>query len=167
MPRIPTKPYNNYPWYIRWLFRSQKKTYGKILNSALVWARSPKVFLGLSTFYGALNRKSSPLDPELRRLVIVHVSQINACAFCIDLNTSLLKSKDKLSPDEQSPKEKAALTYTKAVIHSKVTDKVFESLKEHFTDDEIVELTALICFQDCSTKFNTALDIPAQGFQKH
>jgi alkylhydroperoxidase family enzyme len=39
-----------------------------------------------------------------------------------------------------------------------------ERLKKHFDDDAIIELTALIAFQNLSSKFNGALGVPAQGF---
>lgn len=39
-----------------------------------------------------------------------------------------------------------------------------ERLKRHFHDDAIIELTALIAFQNLSSKFNSALGVPAQGF---
>jgi alkylhydroperoxidase family enzyme len=41
-----------------------------------------------------------------------------------------------------------------------------QRLRSHFTDDAIVELTGLIAFQNMSSKFNSALGIPAQGFCK-
>ncbi len=37
-------------------------------------------------------------------------------------------------------------------------------LAQHFDEDAIVELTGLIAFQNLSSKFNSALDVPAQGF---
>jgi alkylhydroperoxidase family enzyme len=37
-------------------------------------------------------------------------------------------------------------------------------LRRHFDDDAIVELTGLIAFQNLSSKFNSALDVPSQGF---
>jgi alkylhydroperoxidase family enzyme len=39
-----------------------------------------------------------------------------------------------------------------------------EQLKKHFGDDAIIELTALIAFQNLSSKFNSALGVPPQGF---
>ena len=41
--------------------------------------RSPKVFAGLSVLYGAIDRKSSPIEPALRTLITVLVSRINWC----------------------------------------------------------------------------------------
>ena len=63
-------------------------------------------------------------------------------------------------------KEKAALEYAEAMTDSnrKVTDQMVERLREFFAEDEIVELTGLIAFQNLSSKFNSALDVPAQGF---
>ncbi len=65
-----------------------------------------------------------------------------------------------------SPLERAALAYTEAVTRSdiQVTEDIMSELKNHFSDDEVVELTGLIAFQNLSSKFNAALDVPAQGF---
>ena len=45
-----------------------------------------------------------------------------------------------------------------------VSDDLAARLSKHFDEDGIVELTALIAFQNLSSKFNSALDVPAQGF---
>ena len=52
--------------------------------------RSPMVFTAVAMLYGALDRRSSPLSPALRSLVTVRVSQINHCAFCVDINSATL-----------------------------------------------------------------------------
>lgn len=58
------------------------------------------------------------------------------------------------------------LDYTEAVTHSdrQVDDAMVAALKAWFDEDGIVELTGLIAFQNLSSKFNAALDVPAQGF---
>jgi alkylhydroperoxidase family enzyme len=45
-----------------------------------------------------------------------------------------------------------------------VDDALFARLKDHFDDDAIIELTAIIAYQNMSSKFNAALGVPAQGF---
>jgi len=62
--------------------------------------------------------------------------------------------------------ERAALDYAEAMTYTvgKITDALSAELKKHFDDDAIVELTGLIAFQNMSSKFNAALDIPPQGF---
>jgi len=64
--------------------------------------------------------------------------------------------------------EKLVLEYTEAVTYSdrQVSDELMERLKKIFSEDEIVELTGLIAFQNLSSKFNSALDVPPQGFCK-
>lgn len=62
--------------------------------------------------------------------------------------------------------ECAALDYAEAISRSdrQVEDDIVERLKDYFDDDAIVELTGLIAFQNMSSKFNSALGVPAQGF---
>ena len=42
-------------------------------------------------------------------------------------------------------------------------DALFERLRRHFTDDQIVALTAIIAWENASSRFNRALRIPTQG----
>ena len=175
--RIGPKRIAAYPWYLRPLFWLQRRRYGAVLDSALVWARVPPLFLSVTMLYAALDRRSSPLSPALRSLVIVRVSQINACAFCIDLNTMTLIERGAswekvgaLADWRASPlfaaAERAALDYAEAVTRSDaaVSEEMLDALRQHFDEDAVVELTGLIAFQNLSTKFNSALAIPAQGF---
>jgi len=142
-----------------------------------MWARAPKLFLGVALLYGMIDRKSSPINQALRSLVTIRVSQINWCKFCVDLNTATLLERgakpEKIEALENwrtsqlfDEQERAALDYAEAVTSSdrQVEDNIMECLKDHFADDTIVELTGLIAFQNMSSKFNSALAIPAQGF---
>jgi len=175
MSYLQPKAPEEYPWYLRLMYRSQRKRYGFGLIPPQIWGRQPILLRRFLAFFCALERKQSPLDPVLRALVTVHVSQINHCAFCIDFNSMrVLKGggREKLealtdfeTSERLSDKEKAALAYAEAVTRSDraTDDTLFERLRLHFDDDSIVELTALIAFQNMSSKFNAALDLPAQG----
>lgn len=177
MALISAKPVSSYPWWVRLFFWKQKMTYGKILDPGLLWARSPKVFAAVALLYGALNRSSSPLSPALRSLVTVRISQINHCAFCVDINSATLEKRgvapEKIDQLGQwrnstlfSDDERLALTYAEAVTLPSpgVSDELRAKLKERWDEDTIVELTGLIAFQNLSSKFNSALDVPSQGF---
>ncbi|MCI0401037.1 MAG: carboxymuconolactone decarboxylase family protein [Gammaproteobacteria bacterium] len=177
--RIPEKPLQGYPWYLRLLFWYQKRKYGQILKPALLWARMPKLFAAVATLYGILDRKSSPLSPVLRSLVIVRVSQINWCRFCVDINSATLAeragSMEKVEAiehwresDHFDEIEKIALEYAEAITYSdqQVSDELMQRLRSFLDEDAIVELTGLISFQNLSSKFNSALDVPSQGFCK-
>jgi alkylhydroperoxidase family enzyme len=65
-----------------------------------------------------------------------------------------------------SPMERAALEYAERITTTgqKVDDALFAELKKHFTDAQIVELTAAIAMENFRSKFNPPLGIEAQGF---
>ena len=177
MPFIDTPVEHHFPWYVRLFFWNQKRRYGAVLEPARLWGRSPRVFAALALLYGALDRRSSPIEPTLRSLVSIRVSQINWCAFCVDINSAnVLKrgvEQAKLAELAEfeastrfSEREKAALSYAEAMTYSdnQPTAMHFERLGAHFDDDAIIELTALIAFQNLSSKFNASLGLEAQAF---
>ena len=175
--RIEPRPLNRYPWYLKPLFWKQKRKYGAVLDSALIWARAPRLFLGVAFLYGMIDRKSSPISAVLRSLITVRVSQINSCSFCVDLNSATLLERgvpinkiaalaDWRNSNLFDEDERLALDYAEAVTHTdqQVTDDLMNRLRRRFGDDSVIELTGLIAFQNLSSKFNSALAIPAQGF---
>ncbi|QBQ55167.1 carboxymuconolactone decarboxylase family protein [Nitrosococcus wardiae] len=177
MPVISTPPEYRFPWYIRLLFWMQKRHYGAVFESARLWGRIPKVFMPFVLLYRAFERRSSPIDPQLRSLVMVRVSQINHCAFCVDLNSAIVLQRsldsDKLVALSEfktnplfSDREQAALAYAEAMTYQErqPAEEHFEQLRRHFDEEAIIELTGLIAFQNMSSKFNTALGVESQGF---
>jgi alkylhydroperoxidase family enzyme len=61
-----------------------------------------------------------------------------------------------------SPAEHAALAMADAMTRDgTVPDAVFAAVRDHFPDDQIVELTATIAWENCSARFNRALHVPA------
>jgi len=64
--------------------------------------------------------------------------------------------------------ERAALAYADAmtITGRDVSDELFARLREFYSDDEIVELTETIAWENASSKFNRALRIPSQGLWK-
>ena len=174
---IETPKEHRFPWYVKLFFWNQRRKYGAVLESARLWGRSPKVFAALALLYGALDLRSSPIEPALRSLITVRVSQINWCAFCVDLNSATVLKRGvgpeklaALTQFEASPRfsqrEKAALAYAEAVTRSdcEATAEHFARLRRYFEDDAIIELTGLIAFQNLSSKFNAALGVEPRGF---
>jgi alkylhydroperoxidase family enzyme len=64
--------------------------------------------------------------------------------------------------------ERVALEYADAmtITGRDVSDELFARLRTHFDDDAIVELTALIAWENSSSKFNRALRVPSQRLWK-
>lgn len=173
---VTDKPVRQLCWVLRPLFWLQHRRYGQHLAPAKVWARVPALYAALTGFYAAIERRGSPLDAALRSLVQTRVSQINHCAFCIDLNAALSAQRsgslDKaLAVDRWresklfDARERLALEYAEAITRTdgQVTEALVAGLRQHFDEEALIELTALVAFQNLSSKFNAALEIPAQG----
>ncbi len=98
------------------------------------------------------------LEAELLELVKLRASYLNGCAYCVDMHT-----KDARAAGEQeqrlyavpvwrettffTPRERAALAWTEAVTElgrAGVPDALFDEVREHFTDEELVNLTMAV-----------------------
>lgn len=98
------------------------------------------------------------LDKTLSELVKIRVSQINGCAYCLDMHC---KDARALGETEQrlhsliawretnffSEKERAALAWAEAntLIHqNEIDDQLYQSTREHFSEEQLVDLTLVI-----------------------
>jgi AhpD family alkylhydroperoxidase len=102
--------------------------------------------------------KSSGLEPALLELVKLRASQINSCAYCIDMHTKDARAHGEteqrlyaLSAWREAPfyteRERAALAWTEAVtkvFDEHVPDNVYELARKQFTEKELVDLTLAI-----------------------
>jgi AhpD family alkylhydroperoxidase len=103
-------------------------------------------------------RKASKLEPSLIELVKVRTSQINGCAYCIDMHTKDARSEGEteqrlyaLTSWRETPfftvRERAALAWTEAltlITEGHVPDDVYESAKQSFSGEELVNLTLAV-----------------------
>lgn len=101
---------------------------------------------------------NSGLEPSLIELVKLRASQINGCAYCIDMHTKDARAAGEseqrlyaLSAWQETPfysaRERAALAWTEAVTlvaNEHVPDDVYEHVREQFGDKELVDLTLAV-----------------------
>ena len=91
----------------------------------------------------ALNRyvEESGLEPLLLELVKMRASQINGCAYCIDMH-----SKDARALGESEQRLYALNAWRETPFYSEreVSDAVYEAVRPHFNDEEMVNLTLAI-----------------------
>ena len=113
---------------------------------------APKAFQSLLVLSGALNRKL--LGARLVDLVLLRVSQINGCGYCVYMHwRDLLKLEvdprhlNAVAAWREAPffseRERAALRWAEvvnAIPHRDPDDDEFRRLQSHFRDDEIAEL---------------------------
>lgn len=121
----------------------------------------------------------SDLEPSLLNLVYLRASQINGCAWCIDMHTkdarALGETEQRLylvSAWREAPfyteRERAALAWTEAVTlvaEDHVPDEVYEHAKSHFSDKELVNLTLAITQINVWNRFNVAFRNIAGSYQ--
>ena len=104
------------------------------------------------------NLHQSAIEEPLRNLIYLRASQINGCAYCIDMHWKDLLSAGESEPRlygldawEESPyyseRERAALGWTEAVTkvqEGHVSDEVYERVRKHLTEKELADLTLAI-----------------------
>lgn len=124
------------------------------LDAQKVSPAAYQALLGLEMFV----RKQSKLEPALIELVKMRASQINGCAYCIDMHAKDARAEGEteqriyaLSAWEETPfftdRERAALALTEAITlvgEGHVPDAVYEKSRKSFSEEELVNLTMAI-----------------------
>lgn len=125
-----------------------------------------KAMLGLETFLGQCG-----LDKKLLDLLRLRVSQINGCAYCLDMHWKELRAAGEteqrlygLDAWRESPyyteRERAALAWAEAVTlvtEAHVPDRVFQEAQGHFSDEELANLTLAVVAINGWNRLNIAL----------
>ena len=139
-------------------------------NSLKVMARQPAILQGFMGLSAAILGPNSALDPVLRQM-IAHVSSAAAgCAYC-QAHTAhgaehrgadaakLAALWEFETSDLFSAAEKAALDLALAAgsVPNQATDAQFEMLREHFSEDQIVEIVAVIALFGFLNRWNDTL----------
>ena len=148
---------------------------GSGIEPVEIWAHRPKMMTAMGKFNQAV-RKRGTVDERIRNLCELKGSQMIGCEFCVDLGSQICRnsgfSDDELlalpryrSSELFSDREKAALDYTVAVMRTpvEVTDELFARVSEHFSDEQLVELTALLTLVNLN-RLNAAFGIGSAGF---
>ena len=111
--------------------------------------------------------KSSSIDRHLMELIDFRISQINQCAYCLDMHSKELRAMGEteqrlygLSAWRETPyyteKERAALEYAEAVNGLRVSDAVYAQVKTQFSEEEIIDLTLVVNAINVWNRFNIA-----------
>ena len=116
-------------------------------------------------------RSAGRLEPALIELVLMRASQINGCAYCLDMH-----SKDALAAGETaqrlhvlpawrettlfSERERIALAWAEELTelnsHEAVSDALYEQARQHFDEEALVDLTLLVASINSWNRINIA-----------
>ena len=133
-----------------------------------------KAMLGLEDYL-----EECGLEPTLLDLVRLRASQINGCAFCIDMHWKDLRARGE---EEQrlymldawresslySERERAALAWAEAVTlvaSDHVPDALFEQARQHFSDKELADLTLAVVAINGWNRLSISFRTPAGNYQ--
>ena len=187
MARIPGVPREKAGPMVKLVYvfmgRGMKKMTGRApargsgIEPVEIWAYQPKMLSGMGKFQQAV-RKGHSVDERLKNLVELKGAQMIGCEFCLDLGSQICRNSG-FSDDELldlpryrdselfTDREKRALDYTVAVMRTpvEVTDELFANVKEHFTDEQLVEITALLTVVNLD-RFNAAFGVGSAGFSE-
>jgi uncharacterized peroxidase-related enzyme len=155
------------------LLRKFTADYGDFTNQALVLARSPEAFGHL---YGLLDawRQSASLPPRLVEIAVLTTSQVNRCSYCVghhgvallQYGLSAETVAQILEPAPPGLDELDILVRDYARLVSErpwgIRDRVFEELRKHFSEQQIVELTVRIALCGLFNRVNDALQIDSE-----
>jgi alkylhydroperoxidase family enzyme len=155
----------------------REAAHGSGIEPVEIWAHRPKMMSGMGKFQQAV-RKGNTVDERLKYLVELKGAQMIGCEFCVDLGSQICRnsgfSDEELlalpryrQSDLFIERERLALDYTVAVMRTpvEVTDELFARMKKHFTDEQLVEITALLTVVNLD-RFNAAFGIGSAGFSE-
>jgi AhpD family alkylhydroperoxidase len=123
--------------------------------------------------------QNSGLEPALRELVKVRASQINGCAYCLDMHTKDARAQGEteqrlyaLNAWRETPfytdRERAALEWTEQltlIAENGVPDDLYARVRESFSDEEIVNLTLAVVQINGYNRFAISFRAPAGSYQ--
>ena len=137
-----------------------------------VFEKGQRALKALNTLGAYCHR--SPVEQTLLNLVYYRVSQLNGCAFCLDMH-----SKDLLANGEKvqrlfvlnawreapfySDRERAALAWAEALtqLNDRVDDETYNEALQQFTEEELIDLTFAVIAINSYNRVNIAFPNPA------
>lgn len=170
MPRVSGLEKDSLPTSLQPLYDRFTETYGDFSNQLAVMAHAPDAFAHL---YGLIDawRGATTLPQRLVEIAVVTASRVNACAYCVAHHGLALVSHGLAAetvdgileprPPGLDAREVLVRDYARLVTERAwgIPDQLFERLREHFSEAQIVELTVRIGLCGLFNKFNQALQV--------
>lgn len=163
---------------LRLAYRYSRRRYGTVLGPLVALSHHSTLLGGTAAMEYALQR-SGEVDWRLKDLVATRAASLVGCEFCIDFGTALLEhagaSAEEIADlprwresSRFSERDKLALEYAESLTHTpvEVPDELFARLQEHFSDAQLVELTAAITFENHRARMNHAFLAGSHGFAR-
>ena len=134
----------------------------------------------MKALYGlGIYLSKSPVERKLLELIYYRVSQINGCAYCLDMHTKDLRESGEteqrlyvLPAWREAPfysdRERAALAWAEAVtrlVEQEVPDAIYEEARSQFSETELAQLTLAVVAINGWNRLNIAFRTPAGNYK--
>lgn len=140
---------------------------------------SPTFFKKFSDFSAAL-KTSNTVDGAILNLIDIRASQLNGCAFCLDMHVKEARLRGErdlrvhhVAIWRESPlfdaREKVALTWTEALTHlphDGISDELYAKAREQFSENELSDLTFAVMAINGWNRLNAAFKNPPGAADK-
>ena len=170
MARVSYIELDNAPPEVREVFETTLK--GKPGSFHKLLAHRPEVLKTMLPFYGSIGKA---LGRRLYELVYIRVSMMNGCRYCMQHHLASSK-RAGVTPEEWTklqagdyagfdPKEQAGLKFAEKLTRApqSIADADIASLKQHFSEAEIVDLDLLIGLANLTNRFTDPLGAEFEG----
>lgn len=121
----------------------------------------------------------SKIEKNLLDLVDYRVSQINGCAYCLDMHSKDLRAAGETEQrlymmdawreaSIYSDRERAALSWAESVTlvtEGHVPDEVYNEARQQFSEEELIDLTLAVNAINCWNRMNVAFRTPSGNYQ--
>lgn len=175
MARIEPLSENTHGDELKPSFEQYRRSLGFVPNSVLILQRRPKVVKALAALAAAVWDPDSQVDRGFKRLISHVASRAHGCQYCMahTIEGALLLGvdPDKLAAIWQyqssplySPAERMALDFAiaSASVPNAVDDELFRQMRAHWSDDEIVEITAVVALFGFMNRWNDTMATPLE-----
>jgi AhpD family alkylhydroperoxidase len=184
MPRIDGVSDDHAGPFLKVAYRFARRQIGRLtgrspermIEPIQMYAHAPRLLWGIAQLEQA-TAKLNRLDHRLGLLAELKAATLTNCEYCIDIGSQIarrggLSDKELLAlptyrnSDLFTDREKLVLDYAVGMSRTPVDvpDELFDRLREHFDEAQLVELTHLIALENMRGRFNLALGIGAAGF---
>ena len=157
------------------LFAPFEKSLGFIPNSALIMQRRPKILQAFSQLLGAINGPEGEVDRGFRRLLSHVASRAAGCRYCmahtagaalrfgVDESKLAAVWEYRTSP-LYTEAERVALDFAlaAAAVPNDVTDEMFAGLRVHWSENQVVEIVAVISLFGFLNRWNDTMATPLE-----
>jgi AhpD family alkylhydroperoxidase len=158
----------------RLAFRESRRRFGEVMDPMRVMAHHQTILLGVAAMETASER-ARLVSSRLKHLAELRAGMIAGCEWCLDFGSALsavmgvtetdLRELPRYeTSDHFSELEVLVLDYATGMSRSPVdvSDQLFEQLRRHFDEPQLVELTSIIALESYRARFNWAFGLEGQ-----